>query len=317
MGRKYLDRIKRFPMLSRQEEHALAQRWREHGDRQAAHQLVTSHLRLVAKIAMGYRGYGLPMSEVVSEGNVGLTQAVDRFEPERGFRLATYALWWIQASIREYILRSWSLVRIGTTANQRKLFFNLRHVKNQIAAFDQGDLRADQVKQIAARLGVNEQEVVDMNRRLSGDASLNVPMQESGGGEWQDLLVAEEDDQEHRLVEFDEASSRHDALIVALDVLNPRERRVIEARRLADVPMTLKGLAAEVGVSGQRVQQIELRAFAKLQSAVKAVYEKRELARTAQMRALGIDAVRCHRRVMLAAVGGLGMATASAVKAPR
>ena len=280
---KYLDRIKRFPMLSREEEYTLAQRWRERGDRQAAHQLVTSHLRLVAKVAMRYRGYGLPMSEVVSEGNVGLTQAVDRFEPERGFRLATYALWWIQASIREYILRSWSLVRIGTTANQRKLFFNLRRVKNQIAAFDQGDLRADQVKQIAARLGVGEQEVVDMNRRLGGDASLNVPLHEAGGGEWQDLLVAEEDDQEHKLVEFEEASSRHDALIVALDVLNPRERRVIEARRLADVPMTLKGLAAEVGVSGQRVQQIELRAFAKLQSAVKAVYEKRELARTAQM----------------------------------
>ena len=278
---RYLDSIKRFPMLSREEEYALAQRWREHGDREAAHRLVTSHLRLVAKVAMRYRGYGLPMSEVVSEGNVGLTQAVNRFEPERGFRLATYALWWIQASIREYILRSWSLVRIGTTANQRKLFFNLRRVKNQISAFDQGDLRADQVKQIAHRLGVSEREVVDMDRRLSGDASLNVPLNESGSGEWQDLLVAEDDDQEHRLIEFDEASNRRNALTVALDVLNPRERRVLEARRLADVPMTLKGLAAEVGVSGQRVQQIELRAFQKLQSAVKAVYEKRELARTA------------------------------------
>jgi RNA polymerase sigma-32 factor len=277
---RYLDRIKRFPMLSREQEYALARSWRERGDRQAAHQLATSHLRLVAKVAMRYRGYGLPMSEVVSEGNVGLTQAVDRFEPERGFRLATYALWWIQASIREYILRSWSLVRIGTTANQRKLFFNLRRVKNQISAFDQGDLRPDQVKQIAARLGVGEQEVVEMNRRLGGDASLNTPLHESSGGEWQDLLVAEEDDQEHKLIEFDEASSRHHALIVALDVLNPRERRVLEARRLADDPMTLKGLAAEVGVSGQRIQQIELRAFKKLQGAVRAAYAERELGRT-------------------------------------
>ena len=206
---------------------------------------------------------------------------MDRFEPHRGFRFATYALWWIQSSIREYILRSWSVVRIGTTANQRKLFFNLRRVKNQISAFDHGDLRPHQAKEIATRLGVTEQEVVDMNRRLGGDASLNVPSSEWGGDEWQDLLVAEGDDQENKLVEFDEASSRHDALIVALDMLNPRERRVIEARRLADVPMTLKGLAAEVGVSGQRVQQIETRAFQKLQSAVKAAYERRELARTA------------------------------------
>ena len=278
---RYLERVKRFPMLTREQELMLAQRWRQQGDREAAHQLVTSHLRLVAKVAMRYRGYGLPMSEVVSEGNVGLLKAVDRFEPHRGFRFATYALWWIQSSIREYILRSWSVVRIGTTANQRKLFFNLRRVKNQISAFDHGDLRPHQAKEIATRLGVTEQEVVDMNRRLGGDASLNVPSSEWGGDEWQDLLVAEGDDQENKLVEFDEASSRHDALIVALDMLNPRERRVIEARRLADVPMTLKGLAAEVGVSGQRVQQIESRAFQKLQSAVKAAYERHELARTA------------------------------------
>jgi RNA polymerase sigma-32 factor len=276
---RYFDKIKRFPMLSRQEEYDLAQRWREHGDHQAAHQLVTSHLRLVAKVAMRFRGYGLPMSEVVSEGNVGLTQAVIRFEPERGFRLATYALWWIQAFIREYILRSWSLVRIGTTANQRKLFFNLRRVKNQIAAYDQGDLLPDQVKQIATSLNVSEQEVVDMNRRLAGDASLNTSIRESGEGEWQDMLVEEEDNQEHKLVESQEASHRHEALIDALDVLNPRERRVLEARLLADVPMTLKGLSAEIGVSGQRVQQIESRAFEKLQTAVKAAYAKRESAR--------------------------------------
>jgi RNA polymerase sigma-32 factor len=277
---RYLDEIKRFPMLPRHEEYTLAQRVREKGDREAAHRLVTSHLRLVAKVAMRYRGYGLPMSEVVSEGNVGLTQAVDRFEPERGFRLATYALWWIQASIREYILRSWSLVRIGTTANQRKLFFNLRRVKNQIAAYDQGDLLPEQVKRIASCLRVSERDVVDMNRRLAGDTSLNAPLREASDGEWQDLLVADEDDQEHKLAEFEEASNRHDALVKALDVLNPRERRVLEARRLADVPMTLKRLSAEVGVSNQRVQQIEMRAFAKLQSAVKAAYAGRELART-------------------------------------
>ena len=279
---RYFDRIKQFPMLTREQELMLAQRVREQGDRNAAHQLVTSHLRLVAKVAMRYRGYGLPMSEVVSEGNVGLMKAVDRFEPQRGFRFATYALWWIQSSIREYILRSWSVVRIGTTANQRKLFFNLRRVKNQISAFDHGDLRPHQAKEIATRLGVTEQDVVDMNRRLGGDASLNVTSSEWGGDEWQDLLVAEGDDQEHQLVEFDEASNRHEALIAALDMLNPRERRVLEARRLTDVPMTLKGLAAEVGVSGQRVQQIESRAFRKLQSAVRAAYEKRELARTPQ-----------------------------------
>jgi RNA polymerase sigma-32 factor len=278
---RYLDEIKKFPMLQPQQEYMLAKRWREHGDREAAHQLVTSHLRLVAKIAMGYRGYGLPMSEVVSEGNVGLMQAVKRFEPERGFRLATYAMWWIKASIQEYILRSWSLVKMGTTANQKKLFFNLRRAKSRISALDEGDLRPDQVKQIAVKLGVTEQDVVDMNRRLGGDASLNAPLREQGEGEWQDWLVDDEDNQEHKLVEAEEASNRHDALIDALSVLNPRERRIFEARRLAEDPITLEDLSAEFGVSRERVRQIEVRAFEKVQNAVKAAYAKRELARPA------------------------------------
>jgi RNA polymerase sigma-32 factor len=278
---RYLDEIKKFPMLQPQQEYMLAKRWREHGDREAAHQLVTSHLRLVAKIAMGYRGYGLPMSEVVSEGNVGLMQAVKRFEPERGFRLATYAMWWIKASIQEYILRSWSLVKMGTTANQKKLFFNLRRAKSRISALDEGDLRPDQVKQIAVKLGVTEQDVVDMNRRLGGDASLNAPLREQGEGEWQDWLVDDEDNQEHKLVEAEEASNRHDALIDALSVLNPRERRIFEARRLAEDPITLEDLSAEFGVSRERVRQIEVRAFEKVQNAVKAAYAKREQARPA------------------------------------
>jgi RNA polymerase sigma-32 factor len=276
---RYLDEIKRFPMLEPQQEYMLAKSWREHGDREAAHKLVTSHLRLVAKIAMGYRGYGLPMSEVVSEGNVGLMQAVKRFEPERGFRLATYAMWWIKASIQEYILRSWSLVKMGTTANQKKLFFNLRRAKSRISALDEGDLRPDQVKLIATKLGVTEQDVVDMNRRLGGDASLNAPLREQGEGEWQDWLVDDEDNQEHKLVESEEASNRHDALIDALAVLNPRERRIFEARRLAEEPMTLEDLSTEFGVSRERVRQIEVRAFEKVQSAVKAAYAKRESAR--------------------------------------
>jgi len=273
---RYLDEIKRFPMLEPQQEYMLAKRWREHGDREAAHQLVTSHLRLVAKIAMGYRGYGLPMSEVVSEGNVGLMQAVKRFEPERGFRLATYAMWWIKASIQEYILRSWSLVKMGTTANQKKLFFNLRRAKSRISALDEGDLRPDQVKLIAGKLGVTEQDVVDMNRRLGGDASLNAPLREQGEGEWQDWLVDEEENQEHRLVEHEEASNRHEALTDALAVLNARERRIFEARRLAEEPMTLEDLSAEFGVSRERVRQIEVRAFEKVQSAVKTAYARRE-----------------------------------------
>src|SRR5271169_4009550 len=237
---RYLAEIRKFPMLEPQQEYMFAKRWREHDDRDAAHHLVTSHLRLVAKIAMGYRGYGLPIGEVISEGNVGLMQAVKRFEPERGFRLATYAMWWIKASIQEYILRSWSLVKMGTTANQKKLFFNLRRAKSRISALDEGDLRPDQVKQIATKLGVTEQDVVDMNRRLGGDASLNAPLREQGEGEWQDWLVDEDTSQEHKLVETEEASNRHEALVDALSVLNPRERRIFEARRLADDPMTLE-----------------------------------------------------------------------------
>ncbi|SED78638.1 RNA polymerase, sigma 32 subunit, RpoH [Rhizobiales bacterium GAS191] len=277
---RYLDEIKRFPMLEPQQEYMLAKHWREHGDRRAAHQLVTSHLRLVAKIAMGYRGYGLPMSEVVSEGNVGLMQAVKRFEPERGFRLATYAMSWIKASIREYILRSWSLVKVGTTANQKKLFFNLRRAKSRISALDEGDLRPDQVQLIASKFGVSEQDVVDMNRRLTGDASLNAPLRELGEGEWQDRLVDEGDNQEHKLVEHEEDSNRHAALVDALSVLNPRERRIFEARRLAEEPMTLEDLSAEFGVSRERVRQIEVHAFEKVRDAVRAAYAMREAART-------------------------------------
>jgi RNA polymerase sigma-32 factor len=267
---RYLEEIRRFPMLEPQDEYMLAKRWREHGDRDAAHKLVTSHLRLVAKIAMGYRGYGLPISEVISEGNVGLMQAVKRFEPEKGFRLATYAMWWIKAAIQEYILRSWSLVKMGTTANQKKLFFNLRKAKSKISALDEGDLRPDQVKLIARRLGVTEQDVVDMNRRLGGDVSLNAPIRDEGdSGEWQDWLVDDESDQETRLAESEEADNRKKALGEALTVLNDRERRIFEARRLADDPITLEDLAAEFGVSRERVRQIEVRAFEKVQRAVK------------------------------------------------
>jgi RNA polymerase sigma-32 factor len=268
---RYLEEIRRFPMLEPQDEYMLAKRWREHGDRDAAHKLVTSHLRLVAKIAMGYRGYGLPISEVISEGNVGLMQAVKRFEPEKGFRLATYAMWWIKAAIQEYILRSWSLVKMGTTANQKKLFFNLRKAKSKISALEEGDLRPDQVKLIAKRLGVTEQDVVDMNRRLGGDVSLNAPIREDGdSGEWQDWLVDDvSTDQETRLAETEESDNRRQALGEALSVLNERERRIFEARRLADDPVTLEDLAAEFGVSRERVRQIEVRAFEKVQRAVK------------------------------------------------
>jgi RNA polymerase sigma-32 factor len=267
---RYLEEIRRFPMLEPQDEFMLAKRWREHGDRDAAHKLVTSHLRLVAKIAMGYRGYGLPISEVISEGNVGLMQAVKRFEPEKGFRLATYAMWWIKAAIQEYILRSWSLVKMGTTANQKKLFFNLRKAKSKISALEEGDLRPDQVKLIAKRLGVTEQDVVDMNRRLGGDVSLNAPIRDDGdSGEWQDWLVDEVSDQETRLVEDEESDNRKKALGEALSVLNDRERRIFEARRLDDDPITLEDLAAEFGVSRERVRQIEVRAFEKVQRAVK------------------------------------------------
>ncbi len=267
---RYLDEIRRFPMLEPQEEYMLAKSWREHGDRDAAHKLVTSHLRLVAKIAMGYRGYGLPISEIVSEGNVGLMQAVKRFEPEKGFRLATYAMWWIKAAIQEYILRSWSLVKMGTTANQKKLFFNLRKAKSKISALQEGDLRPDQVKTIAKRLGVTEKDVVDMNRRLGGDSSLNAPIREDGdSGEWQDWLADDSAGQEQIMAEGEELDNRRTALKSALAVLNDRERRIFEARRLADDPVTLEELAEEFGVSRERVRQIEVRAFEKVQKAVK------------------------------------------------
>ena len=266
---RYLAEIRRFPMLEPQEEYMLAKSWREHGDREAAHRLVTSHLRLVAKIAMGYRGYGLPIGEVISEGNVGLMQAVKRFDPDKGFRLATYAMWWIRASIQEYILRSWSLVKMGTTAAQKRLFFNLRKAKSRISALEEGDLKPEQVKAIAKRLGVTEEEVVSMNQRLIGDASLNAPIRlDSDSGEWQDWLVDERDDQETMLAAGEELENRRAALKQALGVLNDRERRIFEARRLSDDPITLEQLAEEFGVSRERVRQIEVRAFEKVQQAV-------------------------------------------------
>jgi RNA polymerase sigma-32 factor len=266
----YLKKIRQFPLLEPQEEYMLAKRWREHGDPDAAHRLVASHLRLVAKLAMGYRGYGLPTDEVISEGNVGLMQAVKRFEPEKGFRLATYAMWWIKAAIQEYILRSWSLVKMGTTANQKKLFFNLRKAKSRISALEEGDLHPDQVKLIAKRLSVTEQDVVDMNRRLGGDVSLNSPIRaEDDSGEWQDWLVDESAGQETRLAESEESDNRRKALDEALTVLNERERRIFEARRLADEPITLEDLADEFGVSRERVRQIEVRAFEKVRKGVR------------------------------------------------
>ncbi len=281
---RYLDEIRKFPMLQPQEEYMLAKRWREHGDSQAAHKLVTSHLRLVAKIAMGYRGYGLPIGEVVSEGNVGLMQAVKRFEPDKGFRLATYAMWWIKASIQEYILRSWSLVKMGTTANQKKLFFNLRKAKSSISALEDGDLRPDQVKVIATKLGVEEQDVIDMNRRLGGDASLNAPLREDGDGEWQDWLADDSDSQEAILAREEETDNRRTALTRALGVLNERERVIFEERRLKDDPITLEELAERFGVSRERVRQIEVRAFEKVQDAV--VKSMRDIERPAAQAAL-------------------------------
>src|ERR1700758_1035582 len=267
---RYLTEIRKFPFLEASEEASYARRWRDHGDREAAYHLVTSHLWLAAKIAMKYRRYGLPIAEVISEGNVGLMQAVKRFEPEKGFRLATYAMWWIKASIQEYILRSWSLVKMGTTANQKKLFFNLRKAKSKISALDEGDMRPDQVKLIARRLGVTEQDVIDMNRRLSGDASLNAPIREAGdSGEWQDWLMDDRDSQEATLVASEELDNRRAALSDALGVLNDRERRIFEARRLVDDPVTLEDLAAEFQVSRERVRQIEVRAFEKVQKAVR------------------------------------------------
>jgi len=256
----------------------LAKRWQEHADSEAAHKLVTSHLRLVTRIAMGYRGYGLPIGEVISEGNVGLMQAVKRFEPDKGFRLATYAMWWIRASIQEYILRSWSLVKMGTTAAQKKLFFNLRRMKGQIKALEDGDLRPDQVKQIATKLGVPEDDVISMNRRLGGDASLNAPVRADmeGGGEWQDWLVDDTPGQEERLVESEELSQRRSYLVNAMASLNEREKRIFEARRLAEEPATLEDLSEEFGVSRERIRQIEVRAFEKVQAAVQKSARKDE-----------------------------------------
>jgi RNA polymerase sigma-32 factor len=274
----YLSEIRKFPMLAPDEEYMLAKRYKEHGDRDAAHRLVTSHLRLVAKIAMGYRGYGLPIGEVISEGNVGLMQAVKRFDPDKGFRLATYAMWWIRASIQEYILRSWSLVKMGTTAAQKKLFFNLRRMKGQLKALEEGDLRPDQVKQIATKLGVPEDDVISMNRRLGGDASLNAPVRsaDTESGEWQDWLVDETPGQEERLAESEELSMRKGYLAKAMASLNDREKRIFEARRLAEEPATLEDLSAEFGVSRERIRQIEVRAFEKVQAAVQKSARKDE-----------------------------------------
>jgi RNA polymerase sigma-32 factor len=269
-GASYLDDVRRFSMLERDQEYKLAKRWREHGDRDAANQLVTSHLRLAVRVAMNYRGYGLPVSEIISEGNVGLLQALDRFEPDRGFRFSSYAIWWIRASIHDYILRSWSLVKIGTTASQKKLFFKLRSAKNKIAALQSGDMHPDQVTLIAKSLGVTDREVVDMNRRLGGDSSLNAPIHDEGQpGELQDFLVDQSPSPEILLAGRDETDHQHKALVHAIGVLNQRERRIFEARQLADEPMTLEELAAEFNVSRERIRQIEARAFEKVRKAAK------------------------------------------------
>jgi RNA polymerase sigma-32 factor len=267
---RYLQEIRRFPMLAPEEEYMLGKSWREHGDIDAAHKLVTSHLRLVAKIAMGYRGYGLPLSELISEGNVGMMQAVKRFEPDRGFRLATYAMWWIRAAIQEYILHSWSLVKMGTTAAQKKLFFNLRKLKGQMRAIEEGDLSPEQVNKIATTLDVPEADVISMNRRLaSPDHSLNAPLRQDGDGEWQDWLVDDSDNQEIRLAESEEFGKRKALLTDAMTTLNDRERRILTARRLQDDPITLEDLSQEYGISRERVRQIEVRAFEKLQKSIK------------------------------------------------
>jgi len=272
----YLSEIRKFPLLKPEEEYMLAKRWREHEDPDAAKQLITSHLRLVAKIAMGYRGYGLPVSEIVSEGNVGLMQAVKRFEPERGFRLATYAMWWIRAAIQEYILRSWSLVKMGTTAAQKKLFFNLRKAKTHINALEEGDMTPEHVAEVADRLGVAEREVVDMNRRLSGpDASLNAPVKTEGDAEWQDWLTDDSLDQESLLAQSEEMDERRELLSAALGELNEREREIIVARRLQDDPQTLEELSQKYGVSRERVRQIEVKAFEKLQTQMKRALEEK------------------------------------------
>jgi RNA polymerase sigma-32 factor len=266
----YLQEIRKFPMLEQQEEYMLAKQWQEHGDVDAAHKMVTSHLRLVAKIAMGYRGYGLPLADLIAEGNVGMMQAVKRFDPERGFRLATYAMWWIRAAIQEYILHSWSLVKIGTTAAQKKLFFNLRKIKGQLKALEEGDLHHDTVAKIAHKLAVSEEDVVNMNRRLAApDHSLNAPVREDGEGEWQDWLVDDTPNQEAQVGENEEMTLRRGLLATAMEGLSERERHILEERRLKEAPATLEDLSKEYGISRERVRQIEVRAFEKLQRAVK------------------------------------------------
>ena len=280
---QYLREIRQFPMLEPDEEFMLAKRWREHEDSDAAHQLVTSHLRLVAKIAMGYRGYGLPVGELISEGNVGLMKAVKRFDPDRGFRLATYAMWWIRASIQEYILHSWSLVKMGTTAAQKKLFFNLRKIKGKLEAIDDGDLSPENVEYIASALNVPERDVISMNRRMLGpDQSLNAPVREEGGGEWQDWLESPETDQESMVLESEELAHRSAQLMRSMEVLNEREKHILSERRLKDEPATLEQLSKVYGISRERVRQIEARAFEKLQKAMHtAAQQERESERAA------------------------------------
>jgi RNA polymerase sigma-32 factor len=278
---RYLSEIKKFPILAPEQEYMLAKRFEEHGDADAAAQLVTSHLRLVAKIAMGYRGYGLPVSELISEGNIGLMQGVKKFEADRGFRLATYAMWWIRASIQEFILRSWSLVKMGTTAAQKKLFFNLRRMKAKLDAFEDGDLSPEHLAKIATDLGVTEEEVTSMNRRMAmgGDTSLNVPMREDGDGQWQDWLQDDSQLQDEAVAEAQEADVRHEMLVDAMDDLNEREKHILTERRLTDDPKTLEELSQVYGVSRERVRQIEVRAFEKLQKAMmRLAGEKRLLA---------------------------------------
>jgi RNA polymerase sigma-32 factor len=272
---RYLTEIRKFPLLTPEEEYMFAKRWKEHEDPEAARRMVTSHLRLVAKIAMGYRGYGLPISEIVAEGNVGLMQAVKRFEPDKGFRLATYAMWWIRAAIQEYVLRSWSMVKLGTTAAQKKLFFNLRKAKANIGAIEEGDLTKAHTATLAYQLGVTEREVTDMNRRLSGpDSSLNAPLRSESESEWQDWLTDDTMDQETRLAETEEMNARHSLLTDAMDDLTDREKDIIQARRLQDEPATLEELSQKYGISRERVRQIEVRAFEKLQLGMKAAANK-------------------------------------------
>jgi RNA polymerase sigma-32 factor len=276
---RYLAEIKKFPILAPEEEFMLAKRWTEHQDTDAAAKLVNSHLRLVAKIAMGYRGYGLPVAELISEGNIGLMQGVKKFEPDRGFRLATYAMWWIRASIQEFILRSWSLVKMGTTAAQKKLFFNLRRMKNQIEAFEDGDLKPEDVTHIATKLGVSEDDVISMNRRMAmgGDTSLNVPLREEGDGQWQDWLVDTAPLQDERVADAEESQVRHQLLVEAMDALNDREKHILTERRLTDDPKTLEELSQVYDVSRERIRQIEVRAFEKLQKALMGLAGERRL----------------------------------------